>query len=107
MAMIASARFLSLAVLALGVHGCRYFMSPGEMVESTEADERCYQWKEESRKEIKKLGMNYILFNRGCKLNSDRSMYLGLEGDYLTGNQQQDAQIMANWTVVKTFELKN
>ncbi len=82
-------------------------MSPKTMIESTEADELCYQWKEESRKEIMKSGMTYTLFNRGCKLNSDRSMYLGYEGGYLTGDQKQDEQIMANWTVVKTFKLKN
>lgn len=105
--MIALVRFLSFTLLAFGVHGCRYFMSPGAMLETTEADERCYQWKEETRKEIKKLGMDYTLFNRGCRLNEQRSMYLGLEGDYLTGNQEQDAQIMASWTVVKTFKLNN
>ena len=82
-------------------------MSPKKMLESTEADELCYQWKEESRREIMKSGMSYTLFNRGCKLNSDRSMYLGSEGGYLTGNQEQDELIMSNWTVVKTFRLKN
>ncbi|QNI54753.1 hypothetical protein SynBIOSE41_02252 [Synechococcus sp. BIOS-E4-1] len=40
-------------------------------------------------------------------MNTDRTMYLGYEGDYLTGNQEQDEQIMASWTVVKTFRLKS
>ena len=100
--MIALVRFLDFTSLAFGVHGCRYFMSPRAMLETTEADDRCYQRIEETRKEIKKLTMDYTQFNRGCRLNEQHSMYLGLEDDYLTGNQEQDAQIMASWTVVKT-----
>ena len=105
--MIALVRFLDFTFLAFGVHGCRYFMSPRAMLETAEADDRCYQRIEETRKEIKKLAMDYTQFNRGCRLNEQHSMYLGLEDDYLTGNQEQDAQIMASWTVVKTFKLNN
>ena len=105
--MIYPSRLLSFAVLIVCAGGCRYFMSPQKMLESTEADELCYQWKEQSRREIIKSGISHTLFNRGCKLNADRSMYLGYEGGYLTGNQEQDEQIMSSWTVVKTFRLKN
>ena len=105
--MISPARLLGFAVLIVCTGGCQYFMSPTTMLESTEADELCYQWKEESRREVIKSGMSYTLFNRGCKLNTDRTMYLGYEGNYLTGNQEQDEQIMASWTVVKTFRLKS
>ena len=55
-----------------------------------------------SKVRIAKLAMDCTQFNRGCRLNEKHSMYLGLEDDYLTGNQEQDAQIMASWTVVKT-----
>ena len=77
--MIALARFLDFTFLAFGVHGCRYFMSPRAMLETAEADDRCYQRIEETRKEIKKLAMDYTQFNRGCRLNEQHSMYLGLE----------------------------
>ena len=104
--MICSARLVVFAVLPLCLQGCQYFMSPKKILESTEADELCYQWKEQTRKNIMKFDMDYTLFNRGCKLNSDRSLYLGYQGDYLTGNQEQDQQIMSSWKVVKTFRLK-
>tara|TARA_B100001093_G_scaffold494799_1_gene538604 strand:+ start:111 stop:434 length:324 start_codon:yes stop_codon:yes gene_type:complete len=107
MAMLFSRRLLLFVVLGLFLEGCQYFMSPQKLLESSEADELCYQWKEESRREIIKFGMDYTLFNRRCKLNSDETMYLGYEGKYLTGNREQDGKIMANWTVVKTFRLKN
>ena len=105
--MIFSARLWSFVVLGLFLEGCQYFMSPQAMLEGTEADELCYQWKEESKREIIKFGMDYALFNRRCELNSEQSLYLGYEGDYLTGNQAQDEKIMENWILVKTFSLKN
>ena len=105
--MIPSPRFVGFAVLAVCLQGCQYFMSPNKILESSEADELCYQWKEETRKVIVKFDMDYTLFNRGCKLNSDRSLYLGYQGDYLTGNEKQDQQIMSSWTVVKTFQMKS
>ena len=104
--MIPSPRFVGFAVLAVCLQGCQYFMSPNKILESSEADELCYQWKEETRKVIVKFDMDYTLFNRGCKLNSERSLYLGYQGGYLTGNEKQDQQIMSSWTVVKTFQLK-
>ena len=104
--MIPSSRFVGFAFLAVCLQGCQYFMSPSKILESSEADELCYQWKEETRKVIVKFDMDYTLFNRGCKLNSDRSLYLGYQGDYLTGHEKQDQQIMSSWTVVKTFQLK-
>jgi len=107
MAMVCSVKLLFFVVLGLCLEGCQYFMSPQKMLESTEADELCYQWKEESRREVVRFGMDYALFNRRCKLNPDQSLYLGYEGEYLTGNQEQDEKIMAKWTVVKTFRLKN
>ena len=102
-----SVRFLGFAVLVVCLQGCQYFMSPKKMLENTEADELCYQWKEQTRKVIVRFDMDYTLFNRGCQLDSDRSLYLGYEGNYLTGNQEQDRKIMSGWTVVKTFNLKN
>ena len=104
--MISLSRLVGFAVLAVCLQGCEYFMSPNKILESSEADELCYQWKEETSKVIVKFDMDYTLFNRGCKLNSDRSLYLGYQGDYLTGNEKQDQQIMSSWTVVKTFQLK-
>ena len=104
--MISSARSVGFAVLILCLQACQYFMSPDKILESSEADELCYQWKEETRKDVVKFEMDYTLFNRGCSLNAERSLYLGYQGDYLTGNEEQDQQIMSSWKVVKTFQLK-
>ena len=106
MTMISSARSVGFAVLILCLQACQYFMPPDKILESSEADELCYQWKEETRKDVMKFEMDYTLFNRGCKLNTERSLYLGYQGDYLTGNEEQDQQIMSSWKVVKTFQLK-
>ena len=81
-------------------------MSPDKMAESIEADERCYDWKEETRREIERLGMEYTLFNRECKLNEEETMILGYQGEYETGDNKQDNAIRENWKVVKSFDLK-
>ena len=106
-AMSQSIRWMSFIFMAACLEGCQYFMSPKTMVEATEADELCYQWKEQTRKEVMVSGIQSTLYNRGCRLNSEQTMFLGLQGNYLTGNQKQDETIMAGWTVVKTFSLNN
>ena len=42
---------IKVCFLLLGLFGCNEFMSPDEMAEGVEADERCNNWKEETRKE--------------------------------------------------------
>jgi hypothetical protein len=49
--------------------------------------------------------MNYSLFNRACKLNQAKTMILGYEGDYETGNSKEDREIRSRWKVVKNFAL--
>jgi hypothetical protein len=96
---------LAFCILLLGLTGCNDFMSPDKMAESVEAQERCNDWQEETRRETMRFGMEYTLFNRTCQLNEDETMVLGYEGDYETGNSRQDQEIRATWKVVKTFQL--
>ena len=96
---------LKVCFLLLGLFGCNEFISPDEMAEGVEADERCNNWMEETRKETIRFGMEYTLFNRTCQLNQEETMVLGYEGDYETGNSRQDKEIRATWKVVKTFQL--
>ena len=81
-------------------------MSPDKMAERIEADERFYEWKEGTRREAERLGMEYTLFNRECKLNEDETMILGYQGEYETGDNKQDNAIRENWKAVKSFDLK-
>ena len=99
-------KFLTFSFLFLGLVGCNDFMSPDNMAESVEAEERCNDWQEETRKETIRFGMEYTLFNRTCELNQQRTMVLGYEGDYETGKSNQDKEIRATWKVVKTFPLR-
>ena len=96
---------LTFLLMLLGLVGCNDFMSPNNMAEGVEAEERCNNWQEETRKETIRFGMDYSLFNRACKLNESKTMILGYEGEYETGNSQKDREIRATWTVVTTFEL--
>ena len=96
---------LAFCILLLGLAGCNDFMSSGKMAESIEAQERCNNWQEETRRETMRSGMEYTLFNRTCQLNQEETMILGYEGDYETGNSRQDKAIRALWKVVKTFRL--
>ena len=96
---------LTFLLVLLGLFGCNDFMSPDNMAEGVEAEERCNNWQEETRKETIRLGMDYSLFNRACKLNESKTMILGYEGEYETGNSQKDRVIRATWTIVTTFEL--
>ena len=96
---------LTFLLVLLGLFGCNDFMSPDNMAEGVEAEERCNNWQEETRKETIRFGMDYSLFNRACKLNESKTMILGYEGEYETGNSQKDREIRATWTVVTTFEL--
>ena len=100
------AKLLTFIILSVCLGGCQYFMSPDKMAESIEADERCYEWKEETRREIERLGMEYTLFNRECKLNEAETMILGYQGEYETGDNKQDNAIRESWNVVKSFDLK-
>ena len=52
---------LKVCFLLLGLFGCNEFISPDEMAEGVEADERCNNWKEETRKETIRFGMEYTL----------------------------------------------
>ena len=96
---------LAFFTLLLGLVGCNDFMSPDNMAEGVEAEERCNNWQEETRKETMQFGMEYTLFNRTCQLNEQETVVLGYEGDYETGNSRQDKEIQATWKVAKTFEL--
>ena len=96
---------LAFFTLLLGLVGCNDFMSPDNMAEGVEAEERCNNWQEETRKETMRFGMEYTLFNRTCQLNQQKTVVLGYEGDYETGNSRQDKKIRATWKVAKTFEL--
>ena len=91
--------------LSLGLVACNDFMLPDNMAEGVEAEERCNNWQEATRKETTRFGMNYSLFNRACKLNQAKTMILGYEGEYETGNSKEDREIRSKWKVVKTFAL--
>ena len=80
-------------------------MSPGKMAESIEAQDRCNNWQEETRRETMRSGMKYTLFNRTCQLNQEETKVLGYEGNYETGNSRQDKEIRELCKVVKTFQL--
>jgi hypothetical protein len=96
-------KHLAFFTLLLGLVGCNDFMSPNNMAEGVEAEERCNNWQEETRKETMRFGMEYTLFNRTCQLNQQKTVDLGYEGDYETGNSRQDKEIRATWKVAKTF----
>ena len=96
---------LTFLFVLLALVGCNDFMSPDNMAEGVEAEERCNNWQEQTRKETIRFGMDYSLFNRACKLNERKTMILGYEGEYETGNSQKDREIRATWTAVTTFEL--
>ncbi len=98
-------KHLTIFFVSLGLMGCNDFMNPDNMAEGIEAEERCNNWQEETRKETTRFGMEYTLFNRACKLNEEKTMILGYEGQYETGNSQKDKQIRASWKVVTTFAL--
>jgi hypothetical protein len=100
-----SMKSLNIFFLLLGLVGCNDFISPDEMVEGIEADERCNNWMEETRKETIRFGMEYTLFNRSCQLNQEKTMVLGYEGNYETGNIRKDKEIRATWRVVKKYHL--
>ena len=73
---------LTFLLVLLGLFGCNDFISPDNMAEGVEAEERCNNWQEETRKETIRFGMDYSLFNRACKLNERKTMILGYEGEY-------------------------
>ncbi|KZR68057.1 hypothetical protein [Prochlorococcus sp. MIT 1303] len=100
------AKFLTFIILSACLGGCQYLISPDKMAESIEADERCYEWKEETTRETERLRMKYTLFNRECNLNEDETMILGYQGEYETGDNKQGNAIRVNWKVVKSFDLK-
>jgi hypothetical protein len=96
---------LKVCFLLLGLFGCNEFISPDEMAEGVEADERCNNWKEETRKETIRFGLEYTLFYRSCQLNHEITIVLGYEESYETGNSRQDKEIQAAWHVVTAFQL--
>jgi len=50
---------LTFLLMLLGLVGCNDFMSPDNMAEGVEAEERCNNWQEETRKETIRFGMDY------------------------------------------------
>ena len=98
-------KHLTVCFVLLGLMGCNDLMTPDNMAEGIEAEERCNNWQEETRKETTRFGMEYTLFNRACKMNEEKTMILGYEGQYETGNSKKDKQIRASWKVVRTFVL--
>ena len=52
---------LAFCILLLGLTGCNDFMSPDKMAESVEAQERCNDWQEETRRETMRFGMVSLL----------------------------------------------
>ena len=98
---------INFLLLLIGLTGCNDFMTPDTMAEGIEAMERCNNWQDETRKETTKYGMNYTLFNRSCELNRNKTMVLGSEGKYETGNSNEDRNIRKSWKVVKVFKLES
>jgi hypothetical protein len=89
--------------LGLGLVACNDFMSPDNMAEGVEAEERCNNWQEATRKETTRFGMNYSLFNRACKLNQAKTMILGYEGDYETGKTKRIERSDPDGKLLKTL----